>query len=281
MEPKPFLNYEEMLKFLQCAPVDLFFKDVEGRYLYISDSITKDRGDTESQVGKTDWEIHPESARAAHYWAEDRKILTTGQSCEYVLEVQRPQGRKIFQVKKNPVVVNGETIGIVGAFNDITARVQLEREQEERSFKDHLTDLYNRNYLEVRAKHELQSAPLPITVVMGDCNGLKKTNDTYGHDYGDLLLKRVARVLRTSLPEHCTALRLGGDEFMLLCCGVDAAQTEALLAVIQDRLARESDDRIPLSVAFGSCTVTEGPFSFPDAYRRADQAMYENKRKMR
>ena len=281
MEPMSFLSYEQMLTFLQCAPVNLFFKDAQGRYLYLSDAITNGQSPAHARVGMTDRELHPDSARAAHYWAEDQKILTTGQSCEYVVEQDTPQGVRLLQVKKNPVVVGGRIIGIVGAFNDITDRVRLEREHEELSFIDHLTDLYNRNYLEVRAKHELQTAPLPITVVMGDCNGLKKTNDTYGHDYGDLLLKRVARVLRSALPENCTPLRLGGDEFMLLCRGCDAARTEALLDDIRGRLARASDDRIPLSVAFGSYTTMEAPFSFAEAYRRADQAMYENKRKMR
>ena len=168
----------------------------------------------------------------------------------------------------------------MGFINEITSRVELEKQIEALSFKDSLTGLYNRTYLEVRAKPALEEAKLPVTVVMADCNYLKKTNDTYGHEYGDLLLKRVARIIRSALPEGCTALRLGGDEFMILCEGCGAKETEAILEDIQARFVRESDDRIPLSVAFGCHTTTEGPFSFPEAYRQADRAMYENKREM-
>ena len=115
---------------------------------------------------------------------------------------------------------------------------------------------------------------------MADCNYLKKTNDTYGHEYGDLLLKRIARIIRTALPAGCTALRLGGDEFLILCEGCDAQQAEALVENIQSRFAKESDDRIPLSAAFGAHTTGAGEFLFAEAYRCADRAMYENKRKM-
>ena len=172
-------------------------------------------------------------------------------------------------------------MGIVGFINDITSRVELEKQIEELSFKDPLTGLYNRTYLEVRAKPALKEAKLPITVVMADCNYLKKTNDTYGHEYGDLLLKRVARIIRSALPAGCTALRIGGDEFMILCEGCDEQQDKALVEDIRRRFAQETDDRVPLSVAFGAHTTKAGEFSFPEAYRRADRAMYENKRKMR
>ena len=41
---------------------------------------------------------------------------------------------------------------------------------------------------------------MPVTIIMGDCNYLKRVNDAYGHEYGDLLLKRVGRVIRENLP---------------------------------------------------------------------------------
>lgn len=277
-----FMSHEELLQFLQCAPVDLFFKDTEGRYRYFSDAFTTERGSGRNALGLTDRELHADSAKAAHYWAEDQKILATGQGCEYLIEIPKPEGIRIYQVKKNPVYVEGKIIGIVGAFNDITRQVQMERKLRELSFQDPLTGLYNRTYLEVRAKPALKEAKLPITVVMADCNYLKKTNDTYGHEYGDLLLKRVARIIRSALPAGCTALRIGGDEFMILCEGCDEEQGKALVEDIRRRFVQETtDDRIPLSVAFGAHTTRAGEFSFSEAYRRADRAMYENKRKMR
>ena len=283
MAPIPPLSGEEMLMFMQYAPANIFFKDTECRYLFVSDGRTFfpcGEGRKEDVLGKNDLEIWHNQEQARFYYEQDQKVLAAGKGTSYITEVPREDGTAYYQIKKNPVVLEGKIIGIVGLIDDITERVRLEKQMEELSFRDTLTGLYNRTYLEARAKPALKRARLPITVVMADCNYLKKTNDTYGHEYGDLLLKRIARIIRTALPAGCTALRLGGDEFMILCEGCDAQQAEALVENIQSRFAKESDDRIPLSAAFGAHTTGEGEFLFAEAYRCADRAMYENKRKM-
>ena len=283
MAPIPPLSGEEMLMFMQYAPANIFFKDTECRYLFVSDGRTFfpcGEGRKEDVLGKNDLEIWHNEEQARFYYEQDQKVLATGKGTSYITEVPREDGTAYYQIKKNPVVLEGKIIGIVGLIDDITERVRLEKQMEELSFRDTLTGLYNRTYLEARVKPALKRARLPITVVMADCNYLKKTNDTYGHEYGDLLLKRIARIIRTALPAGCTALRLGGDEFLILCEGCDAQQAEALVENIQSRFAKESDDRIPLSAAFGAHTTGAGEFLFAEAYRCADRAMYENKRKM-
>ena len=281
MAPTTPLNYEEMLMFMRCAPANIFFKDAECRYRFVSNECALLKGRQGEVYGKTDLEIQVDRDKGRFYYEQDRRVLATGKGCEYVTQLELGGSRCWYQIKKNPVYLDGQLVGIVGFINDITSRVELEKQIEELSFKDPLTGLYNRTYLEVRAKPALKEAKLPITVVMADCNYLKKTNDTYGHEYGDLLLKRVARIIRSALPAGCTALRIGGDEFMILCEGCDEQQGKALVEDIRRRFAKETDDRVPLSVAFGAHTTRAGEFSFPEAYRRADRAMYENKRKMR
>lgn len=281
MVPTTPLNYEEVLMFMRCAPANIFFKDAECRYRFVSNECALLKGRQGELYGKTDLEIQVDRDKGRFYYEQDRQVLATGKGCEYVTQLELGGSRCWYQIKKNPVYLDGQLVGIVGFTNDITSRVELEKQIEELSFKDPLTGLYNRTYLEVRAKPALKEAKLPVTVIMADCNYLKKTNDTYGHEYGDLLLKRVARIIRSALPAGCTALRIGGDEFMILCEGCDEQQGKALVEDIQSRFAKESDDRIPLRVAFGAHTTKAGEFSFAEAYRRADRAMYENKRKMR
>lgn len=280
MAPIPPLSGEEMLMFMQCAPANIFFKDTACRYRFISNECALLKGQQDELYGKTDLEVQTDDERGKLYYEQDRRVLATGKGCEYVTWLEQDGKRRWYQIKKNPVFLEGRLAGIVGFIDDITSRVELEKQMEELSFRDPLTGLYNRTYLEARAKPALKRARLPITVVMADCNYLKKTNDTYGHEYGDLLLKRTARIIRSALPAGCTALRLGGDEFMILCEGCDAQQAEALVENIQSRFAKESDDRIPLSAAFGAHTTWTGEFLFAEAYRCADRAMYENKRKM-
>ena len=113
---------------------------------------------------------------------------------------------------------------------------------------------------------------------MADCNYLKRVNDTLGHEYGDLMLQRVARCIQDSIPPSSVAMRVGGDEFLILCPKCPADQAQAVIARIRQRLKQRSDGILPLDVAFGSCTAQDDSLTFDQVFHRADRAMYENKK---
>lgn len=278
------IGYEEVMTFLRSTPANLFFKDTECRYLFISDVRTffpYGEGQEEDVLGKTDLEIWSSEEQARFYYEQDQKVLATGKGTGYITEVPRKDGTAYYQIKKNPVVLEGKIIGIVGLISDITERVRLEKQAENWAIHDELTGLYNRNYLKVKGAEQLKGAIMPITIIMGDCNYLKRVNDAYGHEYGDLLLKRVGRVIRENLPPESVALRMGGDEFLIACNHFSAEEAEQLIERLHGELARQSDDRLKLDVAFGYHTVTEGPFDYIAVYHAADRDMYRNKRKNR
>lgn len=248
------LGYEEVMTFLRSTPANLFFKDTECRYLFVSDVRTffpYGEGQEEDVLGKTDLEIWCNEEQARFYYEQDQKVLATGKGASYITEVPREDGIAYYQIKKNPVVLEGKIIGIVGLIGDITERVRLEKQAQ--------------NW----------------AIHMGDCNYLKRVNDAYGHEYGDLLLKRVGRVIRENLPPESVALRMGGDEFLIACNHFSAEEAEQLIERLHGELARQSDDRLKLDVAFGYHTVTEGPFDYIAVYHAADRDMYRNKRKNR
>lgn len=276
------LGYEEVMTFLRSTPANLFFKDTECRYLFVSDSRTffpYGEGQEEDVLGKTDLEIWGNKEQARFYYEQDQKVLATGKGTSFITEVPREDGTAYYQIKKNPVVLEGKIIGIVGLIGDITERVRLEKQAQNWAIHDELTGLYNRNYLKVKGAEQLKGAIMPITIIMGDCNYLKRVNDAYGHEYGDLLLKRVGRVIRENLPPESVALRMGGDEFLIACSHFSAEEAEQLIERLHGELARQSDDRLKLDVAFGYHTVTEGPFDYTAVYHAADRDMYRNKRK--
>ena len=148
---------------------------------------------------------------------------------------------------------------------------------EELSFTDKLTGLHNRNYMESRAESFMRKDDLPVSLVMADCNYLKRTNDTLGHEYGDLLLQRVARCIQECLPQNGVAMRVGGDEFLILCASCPAERAAQLVAAIRKRLAENSDSVLTLSASFGAYTVESPGVPFEKAYHMADQAMYREK----
>ena len=168
---------------------------------------------------------------------------------------------------------DGNIQALLMTTRDITAVKQT----EELTFKDQLTGLHNRNYMESRSKKGIRAGDLPVSLIMADCNYLKRTNDTLGHEYGDLLLQRVANSITEAIPENCVAMRVGGDEFLILCMRCSAEDANRIIADIKRKLAEKSDEKLPLSVAFGVSTTVSGAFSFDEAYEEADQAMYRDK----
>lgn len=155
------------------------------------------------------------------------------------------------------------------------------KQAQELSFKDRLTGLHNRNYMEVKGRQFLRDGKLPISLIMADCNYLKRTNDTLGHEYGDKLLRKVADIIQESVPDNCEVMRIGGDEFLILGRECPRQQAEEIVAKIRRRMREESTEELPLSAAFGIHTTEEGEFSFEKAYYLADQAMYQNKKETR
>lgn len=169
---------------------------------------------------------------------------------------------------------SGRLIAVLVASRNVTA---LKR-AEELSFRDKLTGLRNRNYLESRDGELMRAGDFPVSVVMADCNYLKRTNDTLGHEWGDRLLKRVAGVLQEGVPEDCLVMRIGGDEFLLVCPHTGDVEAEELVARLRRGLDAASDDTLALSVSFGVSTVYAGEATFDDAFKAADEAMYAEKR---
>lgn len=158
-----------------------------------------------------------------------------------------------------------------------TKNVTTIKQAEELSFKDKLTGLYNRNYLEYRNKEIVSADNYPVSVIMADCNYLKRTNDTLGHEYGDLLLQRVAISIKSALPKNGTAIRVGGDEFVILCTRCEEKQARQLVEKIRQKLKDNSDEVLQVSVSFGVYTIEDDTVSFEQAYQLADQEMYKDK----
>lgn len=211
-------RYETMLAFMKSAPVNLFFKDTECKYRFATEICDMlNGGEEHSILGKTDLEVQVYKEFGRMYYEDDKKILATGTGSQYVNEIFTPEGPCYFEIKKNPVFLNGKVVGIVGMADDITPRMRMEKELERLSYRDSLTGLYNRNFFERKGQEQLDKAVFPVTVIMSDCNYLKRVNDSYGHEYGDLMLKRVGRILRQNLAEQNIVIRMGGDEFLLLC----------------------------------------------------------------
>ena len=114
-------------------------------------------------------------------------------------------------------------------------------------------------------------------VIMADCNYLKQTNDTKGHEFGDMLLQSVADGIKAVLPEKCIAMRVGGDEIFMVCPHTSKEKAEVLVQKMKEQMVKRSDEILQVSVSFGISTVENGEATFEEAYEEADQEMYKEK----
>ena len=112
-----------------------------------------------------------------------------------------------------------------------------------------------------------------------DLNKFKHINDTYGHQTGDVLLQKVSNALRQNLQQNDIALRLGGDEFIILvnCSSLEKIQEyiKNLLNDIKSIKLLNTTDEISASVGIVS---TENLCTFDDLYKKADELMYKAKK---
>ena len=161
----------------------------------------------------------------------------------------------------------------------------IERELRSLALTDDLTGLYNRRGFLASATQQLKLArrnTQESLLFFCDVDNLKKINDSYGHEEGDLALVRAADVLEQTFRDSDVLTRLSGDEFAVLALEASSQYEEVILdrleANLEESSASESRYRLSLSVGVGRFDP-ERPVSLRELLAQADQAMYEQKGK--
>ena len=162
-------------------------------------------------------------------------------------------------------------------FENITDRKKSEGEIIYLSYHDQLTGLYNRRYFEEELRRYDVLRNYPITIIMADVNGLKFTNDTFGHQLGDQLLVAVADSLRNCCGKDEIIARLGGDEFVILLPYTDLKGAELLIERILDYINDKYVGVVNISVAFGAATKDSDDEDIHETLKRAEDRMYKMK----
>ncbi|TCB78952.1 diguanylate cyclase [Acinetobacter sp. ANC 3781] len=166
------------------------------------------------------------------------------------------------------------------ALTDITARKKAEKYLEYLGKHDVLTKLYNRSFYTTEINRLQRNRQRPVSCIFMDMNSLKAINDSLGHDAGDSVLQRIGNVLNQLVQQTpYSACRIGGDEFVVLLPGADEAALQNCLQSLEELLLVDNQfySSQPILLSIGSATNQDGE-SMEDMLKRADMAMYQNKR---
>ncbi len=157
---------------------------------------------------------------------------------------------------------------------DLTEQKERERSLTHLSYHDDLTELYNRRYF--NEVSELYKNKKGMGILLADINGLKLVNDVFGHDEGDRILIRFARLLKDNLPKESIIARLGGDEFVAVIQRFNTQTVKEAIREIKGSIHKSAGDIPFLSAAFGYSKKADN-HTLQHAFLSAENMLYKDK----
>lgn len=237
----------------------------------------------EQLLGKNiHWTIHHSREDGTPISLEECKILSTfetGRGVHVEDEVFWRADGTSFDVEyfSYPEYTNGEISRVLVTFLDITDRKEAERNILYNSYHDSLTGLYNRRFLEDELDRIDMDDHLPISVIVGDVNGLKQTNDIFGHTSGDMLIQQAAEIIKKHSRASDISIRTGGDEFLIILPNTSLEEAAEVAERIREQFSKVRIQGFHGSISLGiSSKIAKGE-NIIHTIDKADSNMYAQK----
>ncbi len=151
---------------------------------------------------------------------------------------------------------------------------------EKMSVTDYLTELHNRRHIFFRLSQEIEKSgryKTAFSLLMLDIDHFKKINDTYGHQFGDVILKKVSDIIRSTIRTMDVAARYGGEEFMVILPEVTLKGAVTVAERIREEVAKIKVENKTLNITISSGTVEYKGEDIQEIVKRADQLLYKAK----
>lgn len=213
-----------------------------------------------------------------------------GQVSGYRTSVKAANGGQVpIELSALALERDGEEIGSIGFFRDLTERLSFEQSLKLLSITDSLTGLYNQRHFQPTLNQEVERCKRyrsRLSLLYIDLDNFKQVNDTLGHVEGDWVLRYTAEALNVVVRASDLAFRYGGDEFLLLLpeTSLQGAKLQATRLIdyferhIPSNLVNINQVSCPVSLSIGVAEYSDDE-SPEQLMRRADLAMYEAKKR--
>lgn len=211
---------------------------------------------------------------------EDGEVLKKAHTWEF----ENTRLRKWYTVRDSIIPwMDGRQVHIETA-TEITDQKKHEEQLRYFASTDTMTGVYKREWgsqlmQNMLENHNFRRTPA-VSLVFADLDGLKSTNDTFGHDVGDEMIITIVNTIRSSIRKSDLIIRWGGDEFLLIL-ECPPAKANHIIEGVQEKLEKiNREEARPYKLGF-SYGVTEfvlnGTATIDQIIMEADQRMYENK----
>lgn len=217
-----------------------------------------------------------------------RKTIADGAPREAELYLHHKEGHRL------PVLIrvaplygpDGQIVGAVETFSDNSSRVAALRriaKLEEMAYVDALTGLANRRFSEIALQARLDEVHRygwPLGVLLMDIDHFKKVNDTWGHDFGDRVLRMVSQTLRNASRTFDIVGRWGGEEFISVAPNLSRGELHSFAdrfrVLVQQSSLPAGSEMVRVTVSVGATLARSGD-TVSTLVERADRLMYESK----
>lgn len=268
---------ENFRKLAEIAPAMIFVLRGDG-IIYVNQTAEIITGYTRAQLVSQPPGviIHPD----CRDWAEAKSLgwlQGIGVPDRYQTRLVKRDGATVWlDLSVTPIDFSGHS-AILGVGIDITEQKLAEDKIRYLSYHDKLTGLYNRAYFEEQLKAFDDEQYLPLSLIMGDLNGLKMVNDAFGHVKGDQLLRNVARVLESCCRSQDIIARWGGDEFVVLLPNTREDEAGKIAETISKSCLAFDDFPVQVSISVGIATKSSVAKSMENVSKEAEDQMYRTK----
>jgi diguanylate cyclase (GGDEF)-like protein/PAS domain S-box-containing protein len=271
------------------AAIGMALVSPEGKWLRVNRSLTEIVGYSEAELLVADFQTITHRDDLGNDLAEIYRMLSAETLTSQV------EKRFIHQLGHDVWVSNsaslvrdaqGRPLHFIFQIQDFTERKRAEAAIKSLSLADELTGLYNRRGFHAFCEQHLSTLRRTnkgIVMIYADLDGLKKINDSFGHQEGDRALVKAAELLKETFRSSDVLGRLGGDEFTILAAVDPDGGVEKLISRLEQKFANYNalkTSPYELSISIGVARLTpDTAESMENLMAHADAAMYENKRR--
>lgn len=216
-----------------------------------------------------------------------KMTMLDGKIRESEVWIRHQNGHRVpVHLKTVPIKKFTKILGVMESFVDISQRQEIENQAEkyrELAFRDKLTGLYNRRYIEDFIKARLDDykrLSIPFCVMFIDIDHFKSFNDNYGHELGDEVIKMVGKSCTLMIRSSDLFGRFGGEEFVAVLTGTNEQNmyviAEAMRTIVENTGIRSNGEKLTVTISLGA-TMVRPDDTMDSIVKRADDLLYSSK----